>query len=61
MMLVSARLSEKSLSKAFRSKILIKPALAASHKILCQTDSDRVRIKTLVPDVVLQGCRELKV
>ena len=60
MMLVSARLSEKSLSKAFRSKILIKPALAAFDKILCQTDSDRVRIKTLVPDVVCRVVGNLK-
>jgi 3-deoxy-D-manno-octulosonic-acid transferase len=50
MMLVSARLSEKSLRKAMRSKLLITPALLGFNDILCQTPQDLARIKQVAPD-----------
>ena len=60
MLLVSARLSEKSLVKARRTRLLIEPALASFHRILCQSDRDRQRILQVAPTAECQVCGNLK-
>ncbi|NBP62496.1 MAG: 3-deoxy-D-manno-octulosonic acid transferase [Betaproteobacteria bacterium] len=60
MILISARLSEKSLAKARRYQGLIQPALLAFEAILCQTDADLMRIRKLAPDVQGEVCGNLK-
>lgn len=60
MILLSARLSEKSLKKALRYKSLIEPALLGFKQILCQTEQDLKRIKTVASDAVGMVCGNLK-
>ncbi len=60
MILLSARLSEKSLKKAMRYKHLIESALLAFKQILCQTEQDLKRIKIVAPDVYGVVCGNLK-
>lgn len=60
MLLVSARLSEKSLSKAQQTRRLIEPALNAFDRILCQTENDMQRILQLAPSAKCQVCGNLK-
>ena len=60
LVLVSARLSEKSLRKAMRAKILIAPALLGFNEILCQTQHDLARIKQVAPDSTCTVCGNLK-